>query len=139
MFSGSTGCAASLGRRGLVCSSVGRPCVVSPSTPVRVSRAALLRGPGRKPSSSGFISSSAAWCCAQAQGGMFPRYDRNRSSQIGWSSSGTRRLDFASIQRPDRGGPCNSMQYNASLYNARECNTMYCHSTLCNAMQHNAM
>ncbi len=52
---------ASFRRRGLVGSSVGRPCVVSRSTPVRVSCAARLRGSVRKPSSLGFFSSSAAW------------------------------------------------------------------------------
>ncbi len=58
---------ASLERRALVDSSVARLCVVSPATPVSVFRAALLRSSVRKPSSSGFSSSSDAWFRAQAQ------------------------------------------------------------------------
>ncbi len=58
---------ASLECRALVSSSVGRPCVVPPRTPMRVSRAALPRGSVRKFDFLGFASSSAAWCCAQAR------------------------------------------------------------------------
>ncbi len=44
---------------------------------------------------------------------LFPKYNKDRSSEIGRSSLGTRRLGPASIQRRNSAIPCNPIRCNA--------------------------